>query len=122
MTVCKRQLVEGLKGIDKGKAGQLVIAYEPVWAIGTGLTATKEQAQEVHAFVRAELGKILMLRRRRDTHTIWRFREGLECGRVDGSAGCGWALVGGASLKADEFVGHFQCGGERKRMREKRRN
>ena len=56
--VCKRQLVEGLKGLAKGKVGQLVIAYEPVWAIGTGLTATKEQAQEVQAFVRGELGKI----------------------------------------------------------------
>src|SRR4051794_21243876 len=50
--VCRTQLVEGLKGLDKSKANQLVIAYEPVWAIGTGLTATKEQAQEVHAYIR----------------------------------------------------------------------
>ena len=64
--VCRTQLVEGLKGIDKSNAGHLVIAYEPVWSIGTGLTATKEQAQEVHAFVRAELAKFST--RRRPTH------------------------------------------------------
>jgi triosephosphate isomerase len=48
----------GLKGLDAKLAPQVVIAYEPVWAIGTGKTATPAQAQEVHAFIRAELGKI----------------------------------------------------------------
>jgi triosephosphate isomerase len=104
--VCKTQLVEGLKGFDKAKASQLIIAYEPVWAIGTGLTATKEQAQEVHAFVRGELAKIF------DKATADGLRiqyggsvkasnaaELMSQPDVDG------ALVGGASLKVDEFVG-----------------
>jgi triosephosphate isomerase len=104
--VCRTQLVEGLKGLDKSKAGQLVIAYEPVWAIGTGLTATKEQAQEVHAFIRGELGKIF------DKATADGIRiqyggsvkasnaaELMSQPDVDG------ALVGGAALKVDEFMG-----------------
>ena len=104
--VCKTQLVEGLKGLDKSKAAQLVIAYEPVWAIGTGLTASKEQAQEVHAFIRAELAKIF------DASTAAGIRiqyggsvkasnaaELMSQPDVDG------ALVGGAALKADEFAG-----------------
>jgi triosephosphate isomerase len=104
--VCRTQLVEGLKGLDKSKAGQLVIAYEPVWAIGTGLTATKEQAQEVHAFIRGELAKIF------DGPTAAGIRiqyggsvkasnaaELMKQPDVDG------ALVGGAALKLEEFMG-----------------
>jgi len=104
--VCKTQLVEGLKGLDKARANQLVIAYEPVWAIGTGLTATKEQAQEVHAYVRGELAKIF------DPATAANLRiqyggsvkasnaaELMSQPDVDG------ALVGGAALKVDEFLG-----------------
>ena len=104
--VCKTQLVEGLKALDKSKASQLVIAYEPVWAIGTGLNATKEQAQEVHAYVRGELAKIF------DQQTADGIRiqyggsvkasnaaELMSQPDVDG------ALVGGASLKVDEFLG-----------------
>lgn len=104
--VCRTQLVEGLKGLDKSKAGQLVIAYEPVWAIGTGLTATKEQAQEVHAYIRGELAKIF------DQATADGIRiqyggsvkasnaaELMSQPDVDG------ALVGGAALKVEEFMG-----------------
>jgi triosephosphate isomerase len=104
--VCRTQLVEGLKGLDKSKAGQLVIAYEPVWAIGTGLNATKEQAQEVHAYCRGELAKIF------DKATADGLRiqyggsvkasnaaELMSQPDVDG------ALVGGAALKVDEFMG-----------------
>ncbi|MGN6367910.1 MAG: triose-phosphate isomerase [Phycisphaerae bacterium] len=104
--VCKTQLVEGLKGLDKSKANQLVIAYEPVWAIGTGLNATKEQAQEVHAYVRGELAKIFD----KPTADTIRIQYGgsvkasnaaelMSQPDVDG------ALVGGASLKVDEFLG-----------------
>jgi triosephosphate isomerase len=99
-------LVEGLKGVDKAKAGQLVIAYEPVWAIGTGLNATKEQAQEVHAFVRAELGKIF------DAVVAAGLRiqyggsvKASNAGELMSMPDVDGALVGGASLKADEFAG-----------------
>jgi triosephosphate isomerase len=104
--VCKKQLVEGLKGFDKGKAGQLVIAYEPVWAIGTGLTATKEQAQEVHAYVRGELAGIF------DKATADGVRiqyggsvKASNAAELLGQPDVDGALVGGASLKVDEFVG-----------------
>jgi len=49
------QLAAGLQGIETAQAGGLVVAYEPVWAIGTGRTATPEMAQEVHGFVREQL-------------------------------------------------------------------
>jgi triosephosphate isomerase len=55
--VTERSLVEGIRGIDPGELRGLSIAYEPVWAIGTGHNATPEQAQEVHAALRARLGK-----------------------------------------------------------------
>lgn len=50
--VIRRQLTDGLEGLNPEQLGELVIAYEPVWAIGTGLTATPEQAQEAHLFIR----------------------------------------------------------------------
>jgi triosephosphate isomerase len=53
--VVGRQLEGSLAGIEAGQAAELVVAYEPVWAIGTGKTATPELAQEVHAFIRAQL-------------------------------------------------------------------
>ena len=54
-----KQLEEGLAGLGSLTGEQLVLAYEPVWAIGTGLTATPEQAQEVHAFIRSLLRELL---------------------------------------------------------------
>lgn len=53
--VIKRQLSKALFHLDAAAFGKIVLAYEPVWAIGTGLTATPEQAQEVHAFIRQTL-------------------------------------------------------------------
>ena len=104
--VCRTQLVEGLKGLDKSKAGQLVIAYEPVWAIGTGLNATKEQAQEVHAFIRGELAKIF------DKATADGLRiqyggsvKASNAGELMSQPDVDGALVGGAALKVDEFMG-----------------
>lgn len=114
--VCRTQLTEGLKGLDKSKTGQLVIAYEPVWAIGTGLNATKEQAQEAHAFIRGELAKIF------DPAAAASIRiqyggsvkasnaaELMSQPDVDG------ALVGGASLKAEEFAGIIAAAANTKR-------
>jgi triosephosphate isomerase (TIM) len=114
--VCRRQLVEGLKGLDKSKAGQLVIAYEPVWAIGTGLNATKEQAQEVHAFVRGELGMIF------DAGTAAGIRiqyggsvKASNAGELMSQPDVDGALVGGAALKVDEFVGIITAAAAAKR-------
>lgn len=81
-----------------------VIAYEPVWAIGTGKNATAEQAQEVHAFIRAELNK-------RDATIAAAVRilyggsvKAANAREIFAMADVDGGLVGGASLKADEFL------------------
>jgi len=105
LTVIEQQLKEGLAGISSGEMERVVIAYEPVWAIGTGKTATPEQAQEVHQFIRGILAQV--------------FGEGVAEGirilyggsvkpdNVDqlmSQKDIDGALVGGASLKADSFA------------------
>jgi triosephosphate isomerase len=102
--VVRRQLETGLDGQKVGTLSGLVIAYEPVWAIGTGLTATPEQAMDVHVFVRSFLAK----RFGADLANETRIQYGgsvkpenasslLTREDIDG------ALVGGASLNADSF-------------------
>jgi triosephosphate isomerase len=103
--VVRRHVTTGLAGLSKEQAREVVIAYEPVWAIGTGLTATPEQAQEVHAFIRALLVKLY------DANLAQAVRiqyggsvkpdntfDLMSQVDIDG------ALVGGASLKADGFA------------------
>ncbi len=58
LKIVEEQLVEGLKGLKNISGEDIVIAYEPVWAIGTGVNATPEQAQEVHTFIRNKLTQI----------------------------------------------------------------
>lgn len=102
--VVKDHVLGGLKGIPKDKMQHIVIAYEPVWAIGTGKTATKEQAQEVHKFIRETLAGLYDAQ----TAESVRIQYGgsvkpdnakalMSMPDIDG------ALVGGASLKADSF-------------------
>ncbi len=103
--VVRRQLEGGLAGVDLGASKELVIAYEPVWAIGTGVTATPEQAQDVHAFIREVLGEMM------GSSTASRIRiqyggsmksenaaDLLVQPDIDGG------LVGGASLESRSFV------------------
>lgn len=104
--VLRRQVMRGLRGISGRKAAKLVIAYEPVWAIGTGKTATKEQAQEAHAFIRKQIKKLYNDRAGETVRIQYggsvkadNARELMSQPDVDG------VLVGGASLKADDFVG-----------------
>ncbi|HVN46060.1 MAG TPA: triose-phosphate isomerase [Steroidobacteraceae bacterium] len=102
--VIRRQLDAVLELCGAGALGHAVIAYEPVWAIGTGRNASPEQAQEVHAFIRARVGE-------RDAKiaaaTRILYGGSVKAGNaaelfampdVDGG------LIGGASLKADEFL------------------
>lgn len=102
--VVKEHIQEGLKGLNKDDVLRLVIAYEPVWAIGTGKTATPREAQEVHNFIREELGKLYD----RQTSEAVRIQYGgsvkpdnitdlMKQKDIDG------ALVGGASLNLESF-------------------
>lgn len=103
--VIKRQLTGGLKGFTEDEMLKMVIAYEPVWAIGTGKTASKEQAQEVHKFIRDLISKLYSQK----TADAVRIQYGgsvkpdnvsilMNEPDIDG------ALVGGAALEADSFV------------------
>jgi triosephosphate isomerase len=99
------QLAGALEGIGAGEATRVVIAYEPVWAIGTGRTATPAQAQEVHKFLRGRLEE-----RWGDVAAQVRIQYGgsvkpENAAELMGQPDIDGALVGGASLKADSFLG-----------------
>jgi triosephosphate isomerase len=99
--VIKRQVEMGLAEVGPAK---LVVAYEPIWAIGTGRTATAEQAQEVHAFIKKILGT-LYGNKAESLRIIYGGSVTTE--NVDGLMACedvSGALVGGASLKAENFA------------------
>lgn len=110
--VFQRQVYAACAGLTDEQFGRLIIAYEPVWAIGTGKVATPEQAQEAHAFVRAKL-RLLYGEKIADSTPI------VYGGSVtpDSTAGLmaqpdvDGALVGGASLKADSFLAIVKAAG-----------
>ncbi|WP_136799398.1 triose-phosphate isomerase [Desulfosediminicola ganghwensis] len=103
-SVLESQLKNGLAGINKEQAAGIVIAYEPVWAIGTGKTASTEQAQETHAFIRSSLSEMF------DTSAAESIRilygGSVKPDNVDALMAqndIDGALVGGAALKAESF-------------------
>jgi triosephosphate isomerase len=105
LVVVDDQLAGGLAGIDAASAARLVIAYEPVWAIGTGRTATPAQAQEVHAHIRRRLAERLGA----EAAAAIRIQYGgsVKPGNAEAlmaEADIDGALVGGASLEAADFV------------------
>jgi len=103
--VVHRHLTRGLEGVDAGAAGRVTIAYEPVWAIGTGVNATPEQAGEVHTYLRGVLeglyGSDAAERTRIQYGGSVKPQNVAELMAVDGIDG---ALVGGASLEAESFA------------------
>ncbi|MBK8510256.1 MAG: triose-phosphate isomerase [Candidatus Competibacter sp.] len=109
-SVVERQLkaVLDLEGI--GAFGEAVIAYEPVWAIGTGKTATSAQAQDVHAFIRAKLAAL-------DAKVAGQTRilyggsmKAANAGELLAMADIDGGLIGGASLEAKEFLAIAKAG------------
>ncbi len=106
MEVVTQQTTLGLKGVTAADMARVTIAYEPVWAIGTGRTATPQQAQEVHALIRRVLNELYGGQVADGVRIQYggsvkasNAKELLACPDIDG------ALVGGASLKAEEFAG-----------------
>ena len=103
--VIEKQLKGGLTGLSKEDALKIVIAYEPVWAIGTGKTASPAQAQEVHAFIRKQLEALFGKDTADSTRILYggsvkgdNIKELMSQTDVDGG------LVGGASLDAASFA------------------
>ncbi|MDR2083642.1 MAG: triose-phosphate isomerase [Bacteroidales bacterium] len=103
--VVKNQLEEVVFKLSEHEFSMIIIAYEPVWAIGTGKTATSEQAQEIHAFIRSLIAKKYSERIAEQTHILYggscnskNAAELFACDDVDGG------LIGGASLNKDEFL------------------
>ena len=109
--VLERQITEGLAGINATDPRRLIIAYEPVWAIGTGKTASENQAQEVHAFIRKLLAKLYD---KSIAETIRILYGGsVKPDNINGlmsQPDIDGALVGGASLKADSFASIVRFG------------
>lgn len=99
------QLVNGLASVKREEASRVVIAYEPVWAIGTGKTATPAQAQEVHAAIRAKLNELFG----NENGEAMRIQYGgsvkaSNAKELLGQKDIDGALVGGASLVAADFA------------------
>jgi triosephosphate isomerase len=103
--VCETQIVKGLEGVAPADLGQIVIAYEPVWAIGTGKTATPEDAGAIHAFVRKVLARLYgqaaadkIISQYGGSVKPENAAQLMAQENIDG------ALVGGAALKAETFI------------------
>ncbi len=103
--VLDKQVSDGLKGFGSDELEGLVLAYEPVWAIGTGKTATADQVDEVHQYLRSLLEKLFSKEFAGQTRILYggsvkpeNAKELMGIEDVDG------ALVGGASLEADKFI------------------
>ena len=113
LEVLKRQVVAGLEGLTPDTMSRIVLAYEPVWAIGTGKTASDDQAQQAHNFIRLLVADLF------DHSVAQRLRivygGSVKPDNVDGllqQPDIDGALVGGASLKAEDFIRivRFQAG------------
>ena len=109
--VVETQIRGSLEGLDEARAAGIVIAYEPVWAIGTGRTATPAQAETVHAFIRSLLGDLYSPEVAGQIRIQYggsvkpsNAAELLSQPNIDG------ALVGGASLKAEDFLAIVAAG------------
>jgi triosephosphate isomerase len=103
--VVSRQLKIGLAGLSAAKVSAVTVAYEPVWAIGTGRTATPQQAQDVHSLVRKLLAELYDSRLAEEIRVLYggsvkpnNSADLMSQADIDG------LLVGGASLSADDFV------------------
>lgn len=106
------QIAAGLFHLGDAQIRKVVIAYEPVWAIGTGKTATPDQAQEMHAFIRSQLAKKYGDATASEISILYggsvnasNARELFSNADVDGG------LVGGASLKSRDFVEIIKAAG-----------
>ncbi len=110
--VIKKQFDASLTGIPAEQIEKVVIAYEPVWAIGTGKVATPQQAEEVHADLRRLLAERYNGRSAANVRILYGGSvKASNAGELMGQPNIDGALVGGASLKADDFLGIARAAG-----------
>jgi triosephosphate isomerase len=103
--VVEAQLQEGLFHLDRKEFSNIVVAYEPVWAIGTGLTASPEQAQEMHAYIRKVIGMHFTEEIAGNTSILYGGSVKPDNAQtLFGQADIDGGLIGGAALKARDFV------------------
>ena len=103
--VIGKQIKEGLDGISSSEMSKIVLAYEPIWAIGTGKTASPEQAQEVHLFIRQSVASLYDTALANNTSILY----GGSCkpdnaSEIFAKADVDGGLIGGAALKSKDFV------------------
>ena len=110
-SVLRTQVTEGLRDVSEKDLSDMVIAYEPVWAIGTGVTATSEQAQDAHAFVRSLVAELYGSEPAAKLRIQYggsvkpgNSAELMACPDIDG------ALIGGAALDPQSFMEIIQNG------------
>ena len=108
--VVTRQIKNGLAGLSVEKVSAVTIAYEPVWAIGTGLTATPQQAQEAHDFVRKLLAELYDAQLAEEIRILYggSAKPG-NAGELMAQQDVDGLLVGGASLNAEDFMAIIQA-------------
>ena len=101
----EEQIEKGLNGIQQEQISKTVVAYEPVWAIGSGKNATSEQARQAHQFIRKLINELYGAETAEQMLVIYggsvnpeNAKDLLQAEDVDG------ALVGGASLKCEQFL------------------
>ncbi|UPA17589.1 triose-phosphate isomerase [Borrelia puertoricensis] len=105
LDVVLNQIRKGLISVSESDLKRIILAYEPVWAIGTGKTATKEEAQEVHRAIRHEIESLYSASAA--NNIIIQYGGSVNIDNVEGLMGesdIDGALIGGASLKADSFL------------------
>lgn len=105
LKVIGQQLEDVLASVSPTDFTRVIIAYEPVWAIGTGLTATAEQAQEVHQYIREKIGSLFDYQAAENTSILY----GGSCNAANAPSlfsqkDIDGGLIGGASLKSREFI------------------
>jgi len=109
--IIKEQILAGVFDLNSDEFKNVIIAYEPVWAIGTGVTASSDQAQEMHAFIRNLIAEKYGNSTAENTSILYggsckpsNAEELFSCEDIDGG------LIGGASLKPEDFLTICQAG------------
>jgi triosephosphate isomerase len=109
--VLEKQLTGGLAGLTAEQLRSMVLAYEPVWAIGTGRVASPAQAQQAHVFIRQQVAQ--MFGEKAAAELLIQYGGSVKpenAGALLGQADVDGALVGGASLKAEQFLAIVRAG------------